>query len=226
MNANQWAIKFDELVTKLAPGKTQRDGLSVSWSGMLWALYSEPHRHYHGVRHIANLLERLDALRPFSEGERFRPGMDRVLETEVAIWFHDAIYVVGDPRNEERSAAFCRSFLVSIEALELDTANFPGNVNEAILATKHDGTGSAHNAARLMVDLDLAGFADPWDDFEENNRRIAAEYAAVPPEAYRWGRIKFLAGLLGPRPLYSILTELEAPARANIERHIAELARP
>ena len=91
-----WDERFDGFLARLGTGR--RD-LGAAWRRLLFQLYSEPHRHYHSVRHIMNLLDRLDALRPFSEGTAFRPGLDRLLETECAIWFHDAIYIIGSPHN-------------------------------------------------------------------------------------------------------------------------------
>lgn len=201
-----------------------RDYVASGWFDVLRGLYSEPHRKYHGIAHIDNLLDRLDALRPFSA-----PHLDRLLEAEVAIWFHDAVYVVGSKVNEETSALLARSFMFSIGCTDTvgGLGGRPGSaldiVQDAIMATKHDGRELANNAARVMVDLDLAGFADPWDRFEENNARIREEYAAVPDEQYRWGRIAFLSNLLNRR-IFHVLTDLEQPARENIHRHILALA--
>lgn len=218
-------LRFVKLAERLAPGRDRVEVIANGWFDVLAGLYSEPHRHYHSGRHIANLLGRLDALVPNSA-----PHLDRLLEAEVAIWFHDAVYEIGSKRNEETSALLARAFLFSLGATDDGPTNgnragaLPEAVNEAILATKHTGGDLSGNAARVMVDLDMAGFADPWDDFEENNRRIRLEYAAASDDAYRAGRVAFLAQLL-TRPIYRVLTELETPARANIERHMRDLMR-
>jgi predicted metal-dependent HD superfamily phosphohydrolase len=211
-------------LARVLSGDDGVDDVAAGWFVVLDGLYRQSHRHYHGMGHIDNLLTRLDGLRPCSA-----PFLDRLPEAECAVWFHDAVYAVGSKTNEETSALLARAFLFSIGATDtVGTAGGrPGSVldtvNGAIMATKHDGKNVENNAARVMVDLDLAGFADPWDEFEENNRRIREEYAAVPEDAYRWGRIAFLASLLGRR-IYSVLTELEAPARENIKRHARDLA--
>lgn len=214
--------RFLDLALKLsAPGVEQPliEQRAGGWYEVLASLYYETHRAYHSMSHIANLLSRLDAL---TEGSR--PGLDRLLETEVAIWFHDAVYLVGSPTNEEASALLARGYLFSIGAnrLEPERPSIIDKVQAAIMATKHGGGELDGNAARLMVDLDLAGFADPWDVFEDNNCRIRAEYAMYNDDQYCWGRTKFLAGLVS-KPIFHILTEFEAPARANIARHVREL---
>src|SRR4051794_22476684 len=61
----------------------------------LVAAYSEPHRHYHNLEHIAEMLRVVDRL------SKFAADPDAV---RLAVWFHDAVY---DPRakdNEKLSA--------------------------------------------------------------------------------------------------------------------------
>lgn len=211
--------RFVALVDRLAPKQPSSRTMAIGWFGVLAGLYMEPHRNYHGLRHIEYLLGRLDQLDPKA------PGMDRLLEAEVAIWFHDAIYVIGATDNEEASALLARAFLFSIQAqhAERDRTPFVDKVEAAIMATKHDGRAPDGNAARVMVDLDLSGFARQWEEFEEDNHRIRAEYAAVPWGVYRLGRMSFLAKLLLRPAIFHVLTELEVPARVNIERHIGDL---
>jgi len=64
--------------------------------------YSEPHRHYHDLRHVSRCLMELDEA---------RSQADNPFEVELAIWFHDAVY---DPRrsdNEEASARYAKKTL-------------------------------------------------------------------------------------------------------------------
>ena len=150
---------------------------------------------------------------------------------EVAIWFHDAVYKVGvsSGYNERASQQMTSVFLTSLSINE-DVANrVTQPVLSAIDATMHDDrdlggsfTREPQIASMLMVDLDLAGFADPWETFQENNARIRQEYSRYSDDEYRWGRVKFLTDLMGKR-IYHLLAELEAPAKANIKRHVAEL---
>lgn len=53
------------------------DQVAQGWATMLCGLYGEPRRHYHGQRHVLNLLDRLHALKPGSA-----PGLDRIADTE------------------------------------------------------------------------------------------------------------------------------------------------
>ena len=62
--------------------------------------YGENHRHYHTLRHIAALLAARD---------NYFPESSRCIE--LAIWFHDLIYIPGDEHNELLSAHLCRFWL-------------------------------------------------------------------------------------------------------------------
>lgn len=200
----RWAA----LVTDIAPGAS--DQLAGSWVRLLLALYGAPGRHYHSRDHLADVLRRHAQHRA-----RFRAPVT----AELALWFHDAIYAVPSKDNERLSAEMCSAFLVSVGALKHMRAV------PMIVATKHDGKMAADNDTALVLDIDLAGFADPWEDFEANNARIRQEFAVYDEPTYRAGRAAFLRGLLDRGPIFRVLTDLEATARANIERHIAELDR-
>ena len=71
-----------------------RDDVAGAGAALL-GRWSEPHRAYHDLAHLDEVLHRIDLL----AGEADRPDLVR-----LAAWFHDAVY---DPRatdNEERSA--------------------------------------------------------------------------------------------------------------------------
>ena len=67
--------------------------------------YQEPHRHYHTLSHICELLRDFDAqTQPW--------GHPRAVEW--AIWFHDAVYETSAEtytRNEETSALWAHQML-------------------------------------------------------------------------------------------------------------------
>lgn len=199
-----------ERFVKLVERYTVNPVPARAWADMLIALYQQPHRKYHGLGHIADLLRRMDSVRGAEFANRSA--------VEAAIWFHDAIYVVGSAENENKSRDLAASWVDTCEMWSIRDQAL-----DAIDATKHDGRNlGARPAAQLMVDLDLAGFADPWDDFQAANARIREEFSRYSDEEYRWGRVKFLSGLM-TRPIYNLLTELEAPAKANIARHMRDL---
>jgi predicted metal-dependent HD superfamily phosphohydrolase len=200
--------------------------VAVGWHIVLEGLYQKrPGREYHNTFHIRDLLSRLSAAAMlWGTMKRADSGKISWDRAELAIWFHDAIYQAGQPGCEEASADLARNFIRSMGGEQLSGGGLLQDVVDIIQATRHDGTGPRDATTNLVLDLDLAGFADPWQTFDARNDDIRSEFAHVPDPLYSYVRLKFLAGLMSRPAIYRVLTELEAPARANITRHMAELA--
>jgi len=165
--------------------------------------YCEPHRHYHDLRHIADLLLR-----------------GRVLalndEQVAAIWFHDAVYDPLSRENEAQSADLARKLLArdGWQAARVEA------VAQIILDTRsHQPT---HELSAPVLDLDMSTLAGSWDDYQRYAAQIRAEYHAVPELEWRKGRQSFLKGLLARPRLYwtDWGAAHEAPARANLQREL------
>jgi predicted metal-dependent HD superfamily phosphohydrolase len=185
----------------------------------LRARYAEPHRSYHGQRHI-------DALLKQSRGPRM--AWHDPVAVELAIWFHDAVYQPGARDNERRSEQLLRQSLsgpLAPAVLERAAA--------MILATeKH------RIPAGLPVDLteDMAAFLDMdisilgADEAEYALYALGVEREFLPmlgESVWLEGRAAFLrASLEKPTPLFHTATAratLEEPARANMRRELAGL---
>lgn len=178
----------------------------------LVAMYSEPHRHYHNLRHIADCLREFEAVRHLAR---------EPVAVELAIWFHDGVY---DPRagdNEERSAALACDWLKQSGA----TSALTHSVSQLVLATKaHDGT--LHPDAPLLVDVDLSILGQPPDRFWDYERAIRAEYASVDPKIYTAKRAEILDRFLARPRLYHteyFFARFESRARANLHASIDRL---
>jgi predicted metal-dependent HD superfamily phosphohydrolase len=177
--------------------------------------YSEPGRHYHTLDHLAALFVLLDR---HSEGLADRNAV------ELAIFFHDAVYVPTRSDNEAESAALAGARLT---ALGLPAA-LVARVADLILATRH-GTEHAwpHDAdLALLVDLDLSVLAADRPVYAAYARAIRDEYAVYPDLVYRPGRRGVLGQFLARARIYrtSRLHELwDAAARANLAWELAEL---
>jgi predicted metal-dependent HD superfamily phosphohydrolase len=178
--------------------------------GELLKAYSEPHRHYHTVRHLEECFAQFDLLKPDAE----RPG-----EVELALWFHDAIY---DPRrsdNEERSAQW------AFEALSPVSRAAAERVRELVLNTRHAAV-PVGSDAKVLVDVDLSILGADEKRFDEYAAQVRKEYAWVPRPLYRRGRRKILEGFLERPTIFSTATfvaRYETQARRNLERALARL---
>ncbi len=170
--------------------------------------YGEPHRHYHDIRHLAEVLAAV---------ERLAPHADDLDAVRLAAWFHDAVY---DPRagdNEERSAA-------------LATAALPATLGERVAAlVRHTAThepvpGDADGA--VLCDSDLSILAASPGRYGEYVAGVRQEYAHVPDHVFATTRGGVLTGLLARERLYLTETAFERwerSARANLRREVITL---
>jgi predicted metal-dependent HD superfamily phosphohydrolase len=181
----------------------------------LLSRHGEPHRHYHTAAHVDAVLRVFDSLREHAR---------RAGEVECALLYHDAVY---DPRasdNEARSAALAR--------VDLGAAGAPPDVVERVArmieATHgHHAPADADVDTALVLDCDLAVLGADEPTYDAYARAVRAEYAHVPDERYRAGRVAFLDGMLARPRLFAtgaMVERAEARARANLARERARLA--
>jgi predicted metal-dependent HD superfamily phosphohydrolase len=161
--------------------------------------YSEPHRSYHTLEHIRELL----ALLPQASEEVY-----------AAVWFHDLIYDLRGA-NEERSADVAHEALVDLR--------FPraavDRVTKMILATRDHDPGDLPEEARLFLDADLAILGSPPQRYREYAEAIRFEYSWVPDEVFRVARDGVLRDFLAKPFLYrtdAMRQRFEDQARDNI----------
>lgn len=181
--------------------------------------YGAPPRAYHDMRHIEELLGWYASVR--ADG----PGWRAPHDVLAAVLYHDAIYVAGRSDNEACSAQLAVEHIARFQ-LPCDAAR----VSALILATARHGSlevdPDADPDLAHFLDADMAILGSPPDRFDAYERAIAAEYAAVPPAAFRAGRGRFLARLLTLPRLYQtsfFSSRLESAARANLARASAAL---
>ena len=178
----------------------------------LATLYSEPHRHYHTLDHVAACLKWLD---------HYRHLADDPLTMELALWAHDVIY---DPRasdNEVRSADW---FAEHFEDSTL-TKHQKDRVHALILATIHPHPPTDADMA-LLQDIDLSILGADAELYDRYEGWIRQEYAFVPEEAIRKGRGAVLQSFLDQGVIYhtpELREKLEAPARNNLNRALDNL---
>ena len=177
--------------------------------------YSESGRHYHTLDHIAALLHLLD---------QFGEGLADPGAVELAIFFHDAVYIPTRSDNEAESATLARARLTALGL----PAGLIARVADLILATRHGIEHVEQHDADLdlLLDLDLSILAADRSIYAAYARSIRNEYAAYPDEVYRPGRRRVLSQFLARPRIYqtSRLHELwDAAARANLTWELAEL---
>lgn len=174
--------------------------------------YSEPHRHYHTLRHIAHCMEEFDAAR----AEARDP-----VAVELALWYHDAIYDTHERDNEERSAVLAGR-TAAAAGLPRDLAK---RVGDLIRVSTHKKS-AAEPDARLFADVDLAILGRPAPEFAEYERQVREEYAWVAEPDFRAGRAKILEAFLDRFSIYMtphFQEKYEKTARLNLTASILVL---
>jgi predicted metal-dependent HD superfamily phosphohydrolase len=172
--------------------------------------YAQPGRHYHDLGHIAALLELLDR---HGHDVRNRDAM------ELAIFFHDAVYVPTRSDNEAASAALAREQLTGLGVKD----DLIAEVERLILATRHGQSVADADSdpdLALLLDLDLSILGAERATYAAYAQAIRSEYAIVPDTIYRPGRRRVLAEFLGRPHIYAtpaLREAWEATARANLE---------
>jgi predicted metal-dependent HD superfamily phosphohydrolase len=145
----------------------------------LRARLCEPTREFHNIGHIDDCLRRLDDV---------RPHLGDADAVELALWFHDAVYVPGDPTNERRSAELFLSHAAGAPAA------LRRRVSALILTTRRNRT-PRDNDCRFIDDIDLAGFGSPWEEFMRNGDLLRREFATQSDADYYRGLATFLTSL-------------------------------
>jgi predicted metal-dependent HD superfamily phosphohydrolase len=179
----------------------------------LLARYQDNRRCYHDVRHLADVVVRLDRLRGA------RPHSDTV---ELAAWFHDAVYGFDGGDDERRSADLARRMLAD-HGLEPDVV---AETARLVLLTRDHVVAAHDHDGALLCDADLGVLAVDAAAYDDYAARVRREYADVDDLAFSTGRRAVLERLLDRPALFASAhaRSWEAPARANIARELSRLA--
>ena len=164
---------------------------------------------YHDLRHLGEVLDRLDDLD--GAGAVF----DRV-PVVLAAWFHDAVYD-GQPEAEERSAELARARLPDPPAAE---------VARLVRMTEHHQAFPDDLNAAALSDADLAILAASPSRYEEYALDVRTEYSHFTDGEFRAGRAKVLADLLSGPSLFRTphgRAAWEERARVNVSAELARL---
>lgn len=175
--------------------------------------YREPHRRYHTVEHLAAMLTVIDDL---------QADADDIAAVRYAAFFHDAIYAVDRPDNEEASAQLAEK---TLPALGLNADTVAEVARLVRLTAGHTPDPGDRNGA-VLCDADLAILAAEAPSYAAYTRAVRAEYAHVPDDLFRPGRAAVLTALVQQDNLFRTPTaraRYDAPARANLTAEIASL---
>lgn len=171
--------------------------------------YSSSHRHYHNLIHIEDVIHQIS----FVKNEI--SDWDTIL---FSAFYHDIVYDIKSPTNEEDSALIAKDRLQSL--------SYPSEkINRCIsqiLATKSHEISEDHDS-NLFTDADLAILGTDIPQYKIYTQQIREEYIAYPDSIYKKGRKEILERMLQMDHIYKsnyFYRNFEEKARANIAKEI------
>ena len=177
--------------------------------------WAEPHRAYHDLAHLAEVLDRVDLL----AGEA-----DDADAVRLAAWFHDAVYDPTTTDNEDRSADIAAT---SLSQLALTRPLVDEVARLVRLTATHEVDEGDGNAA-VLCDADLAVLASNDLRYSSYIEGVRREYEHLDDVTFANGRSAVLRSLAARPALFHTThgkEAWEAVARANIAAELARLSR-
>ena len=212
IDAPQWLLPAFTRSVK-AIGATQPPEAIGSAGELLIERWSTPDRRFHNLRHLIDMLARVDELAE----ESHNPDIMR-----VACWYHGCVFssdveevIRGNGGEDETaSAAFAEADLrhlgVPVETIK--------RVCCLIVNLKRHMLDEHDIDAQALIDADLGTLAVDPQTYAEYVRLLREEYSHIPVEEYLRGRLTIVSRLLDREHLFhSPLGERwEHPARENL----------
>lgn len=175
--------------------------------------WSEPGRVYHTVRHLADVLSRVDELAE----ETHEPDLVR-----LAAWYHGAIfsaasgaaYASHGGEDEVASAALARAELLALGVSERDAERVSSLVTALV---RHKSIPQDFDCA-VLCDADMGILATEPQRYKAYLADIRKEYEHIPVRDYLNARHRILTKLLGRKALYAspLGSAWEEAARQNL----------
>jgi predicted metal-dependent HD superfamily phosphohydrolase len=176
--------------------------------------HREPHRRYHGVRHVTWVVRHVHEL----------AAEVPLRDTEAVIaaaFFHDAVYDPAATENEAASAALAERALAGL-GWDAGRCRVVGDLVRA--TARHDPDSDPD--CRVLIDADLAVLGSDPAAYQAYVTGVRAEYGHLDDRSWRQGRTELLRRLLARQPLYATepaRRRWESRARANLAAELATL---
>ncbi|OMG13060.1 hypothetical protein [Actinomyces naeslundii] len=212
IDAPQWLLSaFTRSVKAL--GATQPPEAIRSAGELLIERWSTPDRRFHNLRHLIDMLARVDELAE----ESHNPDIMR-----VACWYHGCVFSSdaedvsrgNGGEDETASAAFAEADLYHL-GVPMETVK---RVCSLIVNLKRHMLDEHDIDAQALIDADLGTLAVDPQTYAEYVRLLREEYSHIPMEKYLRGRLTIVSRLLNREHLFhSPLGERwEHAARENL----------
>ncbi|OLL15156.1 HD domain-containing protein [Actinomyces oris] len=212
IEAPQWLLPAFTRSVK-AIGATQPPEAIGSAGELLIGRWSTPDRRFHNLRHLIDMLARVDELAE----ESHDPDIMR-----VACWYHGCVFSSeveevtrgNGGEDETASAAFAEADLRHL-GVPMETVK---RVCCLIVNLKRHMLADDDIDAQALIDADLGTLAVDPQTYAEYVRLLREEYSHIPVEEYLRGRLTIVSRLLNRDHLFHspLGQRWEHPARENL----------
>lgn len=219
VDAPQWLMS-SWIRSCQAAGATASEAELRATGQALLDRWSEPTRFYHTVKHLADVLSRVDELAE----ETHEPDLVR-----LAAWYHGAIfnaesrvaYATQGGEDEVASAALARTELVGLGISEKSA----DRVSQLVTALARHKPASGDFDCAVLCDADMAILAAEPQRYACYVRDIRKEYEHIPVRDYLAARHRILTKLVNRKSLFSspVAGSWEEAARQNLAGELARV---
>lgn len=187
--------------------------------------YNVSGRYYHTFQHIKDMFAMAKAR-----------NIKLTEAQEIAILFHDVVYVAGRDDNEFESVLVMREFLDDWQGKDNELYK---DVVFMINRTKHSVNNYAKDKieaydhdSKIIVDLDLAIWGSGPITYSKYVRKIRMEYDHLPDKNWLYGRQQFMERFIDFNSIYNSLdriylteefADLESQAIVNIKEELSNI---
>lgn len=215
----RWEAATARLAREMHPPPASSDAaipeaaaaLTRKWLGKLADRYGEPHRAYHNMSHVEDVLASLGILMDAGGEESAAMAAGASMPADVAVvtlaaFFHDAIYDPKSATNEKDSADLFLEFASELDgALARRGARCAGmvdRVEECVIATAthvasaNEARGANDTLLATFLDADMSVLGRDAAKYDEYAGCIRREYRFVERSVYCEKRAGILESFL------------------------------
>ena len=216
-----WLIPAFERAA-VAAGATASPAAISSAAARLLDRWEDPRRHFHNVRHLVDLLQRVDELQQEAHDAH---------SVRLAAWYHGAVfdsdaeaaYAKRGGEDEAASAEYARTELAALGVPSERIADVATMV-EAL--ARHSILPASMDCA-VLCDADLSILAADPQKYRKYLADIRAEYAHIPERRFLESRRAIVSKLLKRDRLYlsPMSAGWEGQARQNLQAELSRIDR-
>jgi len=218
-DAPQWLLSAFQRSARGA-GSTASDEQIRDVGQALVDRWSEPGREFHNLKHLVDVLVRVDELAE----ETHEPDLVR-----LAAWYHGAVFDSADAKSYANKGGEDEAASASLAVTELVGLGVPAEraerVRQLVVALVRHSPDPADFDCAVLCDADLAMLAAEPQRYKAYLHDVRAEYAHLPAEDYVRARVRILHKLLARPSLFSspLGASWEEPARQNVSAELQRL---